>query len=221
MSWQELESEPTEDLIEMMCWKENPDDYRIAENAFTAFFFRFREDVVRKTRTVARNWGYDTDVGDAIAENAFTRFWKNPSTFNSSKCKSLDINRCVRVYLYRIAQNLLADHRKLEDNPPAYTGEEEIMVEFPDLEKMNVPVERLRDMKKMYELINGALERLTPKHKIIYLTYRAFEKDGMKLPRKLLQNLRDELDLTQSTIRVYKKEANEVVETFLKVYGSK
>lgn len=221
MSWQEVANEPTEDLIEMMCWKKNPADYSTAEDAFRAFYFRFIEDIVRKSRVLARNWGYNNDFGDALAEQTLDKLWKNPFTFNTSKCKNLNIERCVRLYLYRIAKNILADHKRLEDNPSVYSGEEVILMEFPDLENMDVPVEKLRDMKKMYELINGALARLTPKHKIIYLTYRAYERDGMNLPRNLLKSLRDELDLTQSTIRVYKKEANEAVETFLKVYGSK
>ena len=41
------------------------------------------------------------------------------------------------------------------------------------------------------------------------------------MPRKLLKDLRTELDLTQSSIRVYKKEANEAVEQYLKLYGTK
>jgi len=37
----------------------------------------------------------------------------------------------------------------------------------------------------------------------------------------LLQALRDELELTQNSIRVYKKEAKAEIETYLKLYGNK
>jgi len=68
------------------------------------------------------------------------------------------------------------------------------------------------------------LDRLSPKHRIIYLTYKHYEhitNDGYKLPRKLLKELRTELDLTQNSVRVYKNEAFNDVETYLKTYGSK
>lgn len=222
MDWKEFENETTEDLLEMIKWRNDSEEYATAENAFKAFFFRFRDDVTKKARVVARNWGYDKDVGDAIAENAFDRFWRKPFTFNASKCKTLDIDRCIRLYLYKIARNLLADHKRLEESGPGpYSGDEELVMEFPDLERMALTNEKLRDLKKLYELIKGAIDRLSPKHKVIYLTYHAYEKEGLKLPRKLLQTLRDELDLTQSTIRVYKKEAFDTVEQYMKVYGSK
>jgi hypothetical protein len=89
---------------------------------------------------------------------------------------------------------------------------------------MNIGKERKAILKERFELIQKALNRFTPKHKMIYLTYKQYEtevKDGHKLPRKLLKKLREELDLTQNTIRVYKKEAFDEIETHLKIYGSK
>ena len=84
-------------------------------------------------------------------------------------------------------------------------------------EKKAVVLDRFEHIKKL-------LDRLSPKHRIIYLTYKQYEqesKEGFKLPRKLLKNLRTELDLTQTTVRIYKNEGFNEVETYLKIYGSK
>ena len=55
--------------------------------------------------------------------------------------------------------------------------------------------------------LNKKISALDEKHRIVYLTYKAYQTSGKKLPRKLLDKLRKRLGLTQSTIRVYKNEA--------------
>ena len=55
---------------------------------------------------------------------------------------------------------------------------------------------------------------LDEKHRIIYLTYKAYQTRGKKLPRTLLDKLRKRLGVTQTTIRVYKKEACELLKDF-------
>lgn len=54
---------------------------------------------------------------------------------------------------------------------------------------------------------NKKLSLLDDKHRIIYLTYKAYELSGKKLPRRLLSKLRKRLGISQTTIRVYKREA--------------
>jgi hypothetical protein len=118
--------------------------------------------------------------------------------------------------LYRIASRLLVDYKKSQNeeaNP--FSGDEEIIRDFPNVENMKMEKNRKAVLKGRFENIQKALDRLTPKHKTIYLTYKQYEsqtKDTFKLPRKLLNDLRTELDLTQSTIRVYKKEAIDIVD---------
>lgn len=95
---------------------------------------------------------------------------------------------------------------------------------FPYLDGMGLGKEKKAFLKARYDLLDAALSRLSPKHKIIYLTYKQYEamtEEGYKLPRQLLKALRDELELTQSTIRVYKNEVFEEVEAYLRIYGSK
>jgi DNA-directed RNA polymerase specialized sigma24 family protein len=220
MAWKDFEKEPTENLIEYIQWQNDPDYLETSKDAFGAFCFRFYTDLIKKCRIVSKNWGYDSERGDELADEALNRFWKYPSAFNKSNCKS-EIDKCVIFYLYRIAQNLLSDHKKTEmgDNYNPYNGDEEIIREFPDIS--GYPYEKKRELKKIYEITQNALARLSPKHKIVYLTYKTHEKDGYKLPRELLKSLRDDLDLTQNSIRIYKNEAFNTVKTYLDIYGSK
>jgi DNA-directed RNA polymerase specialized sigma24 family protein len=220
---QDLNSEATENLLEYIQWKDEPDYTEIAEEAFRVFTFRFQLDLQKKLIPICTNWGYDEQVASELAYHTFERVWKYPK-FDISKAKQKDFDKAVSFYLYGIAGRLLADYKKNQEIENPFKGDEEIIREFPDIDNMGMGKERKAILKERFEHIQKALNRLTPKHKIIYLTYKHYEseiKDGYKLPRKLLKELRTELDLTQNSIRVYKKEAFDVVEKYLKTYGSK
>lgn len=219
MDWRELEDSSTLELIEFIQGREH--FHEAAECALKAFFFRFEGDLIKKCRVVAIKWGYDDITGDILCEQAFEKFWNKAHLFKPQQCKSENLDSCVLFYIYRIAQRLLADRYREEISGIDYTGEEELVLEFPDLENLEIPKEKLKDLKAKALLIDNALGRLSGKHKIIYLTYQTYEKNGKRLPRQLLKKLRDELDLSQNSIRVYKKEAIETVETYLKIYGEK
>ena len=221
MSWQEFEKEPTEDLMEFIRWKEKPEDAEIAKNAFRAFCFRFQKDITHKCRVIAGNWGYNDEVGDIVAERTFQRFWLY-GKFNMAKSTALDIDTGVRLYLYKIAGRELSAYKK-EQSPDfnPYTGDEEIMREFPSIDSKSLSTEKRGELKRIQSIIEKALERLTPKHKIVYLTYKTHQLDGHSMPRPLLKKLREELDLTQSSIQVYKKEAYDTVDEYLNLYGTR
>jgi hypothetical protein len=64
------------------------------------------------------------------------------------------------------------------------------------------------ELKMEYVMaLNNKISKLDEKHRIVYLTYKAYQTRGKKLPRKLLEILRKRLNITQTTIRVYKREA--------------
>lgn len=220
---QDLNNESTENLLEYIQWKDESDYAEIAKEAFRVFTFRFQLDLQKKLIPICTNWGYDEQVASELAYHTFERVWKY-SKFDISKAKQKDFDKAVSFYLYGIAGKLLADYKKNQEIENPFTGDEEIIREFPNIDNMGMGKERKAILKERFEHIQKALNRLTPKHKIIYLTYKQYEseiKDGYKLPRKLLKELRTELDLTQNSIRVYKKEAFDVVEKYLKTYGSK
>lgn len=224
MTCQDLNNEPTDNLLEFIQWKDDPDYTETAKEAFRVFTYRYQLDLHKKLIPICTNWGYDKQVASEIAYGIFEKVWKY-TKFDFSKAKQKDYHTAIIFYLYGIAKRLLADYKKNQDEEPnPFKGDEEIIREFPDVENMSIGAERKAVLKERFEHIQKALDRLTPKHKIIYLTYKQYEaetKEGYKLPRRLLKNMRTELDLRQNSIRVYKDEANKEVETYLKNYGSK
>jgi DNA-directed RNA polymerase specialized sigma24 family protein len=223
-SIQDLNFESTENLLEYIQWKDEPDYTEIAKDAFRVFTFRYQLELLKKLLPICKNWGYDEQVATELAYETFARIWKYPK-FDFSKSKQNDYHRAITLYLFGIAKRLLADYKKSEiEEPNPFTGDEEIIREMPDIEMLEIGKKRKAELKRMYELLNEALARLTPKHKIIYLTYKHYESltnEGFNLPRHLTKKLQDELDLTQNSIRVYKKQAIEAVNTHIKIYGSK
>jgi hypothetical protein len=222
VAWQDFESEETENLIEIIQWKDDATYLETANDAFRAFCFRFQISLMKKIIPICRNWDIDRESAIELGEKVFDRFRKYASNFDKQKCKK-EIDTCVLFFLFRIAQNLLIGFKKEligEDFSP-YSGDEKIIKDFPNIDEIVLRPEKAKELKRIQDIIEKALGRLSPKHKIIYLTYKAHEKDGYKLPRKLLQELRDELDLAQATIRSYKKDSFEIVDTYLNIYGSK
>lgn len=59
--------------------------------------------------------------------------------------------------------------------------------------------------------LDKKMSKLNEKQRVIYLTYKAYQVSGKKLPRRLLDKLRKRLGVTQATIRVYKKQACELL----------
>lgn len=224
MAIQDLNNEPTETLLEYIQWKDDPDYEETAKEAFRVFTFRYQLELSKKLIPICTNWGYDEQVANEIAYKTFDRIWKYPK-FDASKGKQKDYHMTIIFYLFGIAKRLLADHKKSQtEEPNPFTGDEEIIRDFPYIDKLQIGKERKAELVKLYELLNKALSRLSPKHKIIYLTYKQYEDEtrgGYYLPRRLTKALQNELDLTQTSIRIYKKEAIDEVNNYLKIYGSK
>lgn len=217
-----LADETTEDLISYIQWREQPEYAGMAKEAFIAFCHRFRDRVQHTCRVIAENQGYDHNTADKIAETVFERFYKYPH-YNHQKCRSGDIDKCVELYLYKFAARALSDHIHSLHSP--FSGEEIIVTDYPDIENMDAPPERRAQIQKEFEIIKKALDRLSEKHKIIYLTYKQYEfelKGGKHyLPHAFLERLRRFLGISQASVRKYKQEANDKIEEYLNIYGAK
>lgn len=224
---EELAKEPTEDLIEYINWGKQPEYKELAENAFIAFCVRFRDRVQRTCRIIAENRGHDHNAADKIAENVFRRFLKYQK-YNPKKCTLKDRDKCVELYLYRFAQRSLIDYETDLKNP---FKDAQVITEFPDVEdyfdldEEEPTEERKAEIKRKFDIIKLALERLTANHKIIYLTYLPYEailkKGEHYFPREFLKQLREKTGLSQSTVKVYKNQAYNKIDEYLKIYGAK
>ena len=220
IDWESYIQESTEDLIEYIKWKDQHEYKDASKPAFYAFCYRFREELAKKCEIVCKKWNYDKDIALEIVKRTFRRFLKYPN-FRFDKSRAKDFDTGVLIYLLGIAQRELINYYNTDKGKytSPYTGEEQIIKEYPKIDFDKFRPEKRREMQKRFEIIEKALGRLTDKHKIIYLTYQAHEREGYKLPRHLLKKLRDELKLGQATIRYYKFEAINKIEEYLEIYG--
>lgn len=206
---------PSIELLEYISWKkEFPKE---AEKAFTEFCLRFERSVIRKAEIYANKFNYSEIVALELATCTFARVWRYP-TFKLKQARVKNVDKAIVKWMIRILWTQLV---MLKDNDTcAQPEEEEDLSLINDLEALiehtDVDIETRRALRIKLEVIESALNRLTPKHKTIYLTYKAYERQGKNIPRKLSAKLREQLQLTQNSIRVYKKEAVEQVENYIK-----
>lgn len=207
MSWEEFKDYGLQELVEYLQLKDDPEGKAWADSAFANITFRYRKQLlIDCTRMCLKNGFTETDA-EEIANRAFERVYHYPS-FNFKKCRENDIEKCFRFYLLKIARHEFADFITPDD--PPYNGEEKIIETLIDYQR-EYDKETLNSLKDREAQLDKIFAKLSTKHKVIYLTYMLHEKEGRKLPRKLLQELRDYLGLNQISIRVYKKEAVELV----------
>jgi DNA-directed RNA polymerase specialized sigma24 family protein len=207
MNWEELKDENTQDLVEYINSMIDPDYKELGEAAFIVLTFRYREDLIKKCVVLARKWKRDDDDAVELANRVFARFLKYPR-YRHSECVSADVDKCFKRYLYKIADREVIGlfNPKLSN----YDGTEAVIKSLIDPETDYEP-EKLKALIEYEKRLDQIFAQLTPKHKIIYLTYKYYEKEGHNLPGTLLAELRETLGLSQSTLRIYKKEAIELV----------
>ena len=138
---------------------------------------------------------------------AFAKVWKYPS-FDPEKSRCKNIRQGILIWLKRIATSQLYDYVKT-NVCAQQTSEEDLSVIEDATSFVDLCIgDRDPEEKLTYvRALENRISCLGEKHRIIYLTYKAYYSVGKNLPRKLLKNLRNRLNLTQETIRVYKMEA--------------
>lgn len=216
-----FESMPGQELIEVMSWK---GDYpREAEMAFNAFCSRYEKALIQKAEIYCLKFGYNEVDALLVANCTFARVWKYP-TFSIKKSKSKNIDNAILLWMIRImyTQIILLG----EKNTCAEPSQEEDLSIISDVDELvqfcvGDDLESKKDLKSKLEIIDRAMLGLSNKHKIIFLTYKAYEESGRNIPRSVSKKLQSQLELTQNSIRVYKKVANEHLLNYLEHNGSR
>lgn len=204
-NWKQFEKVETQTLIKYI--QEKAFNEKEQDDVLLALIFRFRDGLVKTLEIICNSRGYGEDVAYTTADNTFIKF-ATTKNFNAQKCTTKSIDKCFKLYLNKIARNLLADYYRnivRESKGLCYTGNEEIITSLPGIgERLLSPIDKA---------IHCVLRNLPHEELVVYLTYRRYEKKGTKLPRKLQESLRMYLGgKTQSTIRSYKKRAFDKVE---------
>lgn len=216
---EDIKNSSSADLIDYIALK--TDFPKEAKEAFEVFCLRFQSDVLQKAEIVCSKWDYNEVVALDIASCTFERVWKYP-TFNLAKAKASNQDQAIRFWLFKIVQTQLANFHN-NDTCHEPTEEEDLSVINTTDELIDYTcsgnVEAKKDLRKKMEFVDKGLSLLGKKHKIIYLTYRAYEKPRKRVPRPVLEKLRTQLGLTQSSVKVYKNEAYEIMDKYIRKYG--
>jgi len=217
--WHNFEKCPTIELIKQIQKRKDPNETCSSESAFHAFVFRFEPELIKKSEVICANWGFNTEETIEIVQNVFAKFWKYPK-FDLDKKKEQNIDKAVLFYLYGIAKNEIRDYfnKKNGLKLSPYDGSEQIVYDLPFLENQEDYDIGYQSSNIRLRAVKAAFETLSEKHKIIYLTYISHERSGRKLPRPLLNKMREELGINQATIRSYKKDIFDKVEEYINIY---
>lgn len=211
----DFEKMPSVELLEYISFKEEfPTE---AQSAFVQFCYRFSKYLKRKSEIYCNKYGYSEVVALEIANCTFARVWKYP-TFDKEKSKTKDLDKGILLWMYRILYTQIIKYG--EENNCAEPTEEEDLSLVNDaeglVERLNIEnIESKRDVLAKLKTIESALTQLTEKHRIIYFTYRAYQKEGKKVPRTITGLLRKKLSLTQKSVNTYYGDANRHVTNYL------
>ncbi|HEY0655469.1 MAG TPA: hypothetical protein VGD65_20180 [Chryseosolibacter sp.] len=208
--WKRFESYKTEDLIRLFQNRKTSEADR--DDAFCALVLRFREDVLKKTEIIASGFKHSATVAEIVTDNTFEAYFKK-GQFKFDKAAKASIDDSFKIYLYGIARNELVNyHRKQKriKEGKFSDGKEQIITDLPQISVATLDNEG----RVKFEVIQS----LPYSHRVIYLTYSAYEKLGCNLPKKLQQDLREHLGgIKQVTVRTYKKEACDRIDEALKI----
>ncbi len=212
------------ELLEYVSLKDEFHDE--AEMAFCVFRDRYQRDILQKSEILCSKFEYNEAIAFLVATCTFDKVWKNAHTFSMKKANTKNIDKAILLWMYKIlfTQILLF---KDKDTCAQPTKEEDLsLIETVDgLIKVYAPedLEKQKELKENLSFLERVLQGLSPKHRIIYFTYLAYKPEKDKnIPRSVSNKLQKQLELTQASIRVYRKEATDLVNNYTnKVNGNK
>lgn len=208
--WKRFETYETEDLIRLFQNRKSSEPDR--DDAFCALVLRFREDVLKKTEIISSRFRHSPTVAEIVTDKTFEAYLKK-GEFKFDKAAKASIDDSFKIYLYGIARNELVNYyrkqKRIKDGKYS-DGTEQIITDLPEISMANLNVRgRIK-----FEVIQA----LPYSHRVIYLTYSAYEKLGCNLPKKLQQEIREHLGgIKQVTVRTYKKEACDKIVEALRI----
>ena len=223
LNWAKHDEIPTQDLVELISWRD-PDDIEnddLAKKAAAVFFDRFRIKVSNKCEILCARWNQPLQTAEMLLEETFGKFFEG-NKFDISKASTSDYDKAIELYLYRTAFNSLIDHyrRSISKYASRYTGEEQIIRDFHELSIVSGKVETTKKLQDKLWLLERALEHFDWKHRLIYLSYmNAGVAEEEYPPRHLTKQIREVTGLTQRSVRVYKKAVTDQVKIIMNIYA--
>lgn len=181
--------------------------------AFQTFCAKYEIRLNRLVEIQCAKLGYSAGIAFKAVECTFARVRRYP-TFDKKKSKTKNIDNAIVLWLNKIAYTQVLKFKNGNECAEVNTDEDLAVVidatGFYDVvSKRQYMSKEEKDNKIQW--LNAKLASMEEKHRIVLLTYLAYESQGKKLPRSLTLKLRTQLNLEQNSIRVYKKEALEAL----------
>ena len=200
-----------EELIKIMADKSRSE--MEIDAAFQTFCAKYEMRLNRLVEIQCAKLGYSAEIAFKAVECTFARVRRYP-TFDKKKSKTKNIDNAIVLWLNKIAYTQVLKFKNGNECAEVNTDEDLAVVidatGFYDVvSKRQYMSEEEKDNKIQW--LNAKLASMEEKHRIVLLTYLAYESQGKKLPRSLTLKLRTQLNLEQNSIRVYKKEALEAL----------
>lgn len=202
------------DLLLYISWKdEYPEE---AQAAFNEFCLRFDQDLLKHTEIRCGKRKLSETVALDIVQCTFARVWKYPS-YNHKKSNAKTIENGIKRWLCGIVFTQMINYSK---NGTCHEPDKEsdlsliyTLDEFVDASTTDYESRKL--IKEKVSIIDSAIDSLSEKHRIIFLTYKLYTHEGNNIPRVVSKKLQEELGLVSASIRKYKEQANKQVANFL------
>lgn len=208
--WLVTDDTSTEMLIKLFKDPTAPQSER--ERAFIFLTYRFRGDVLKKCEVLCKRFKHDVSTAEMIADKTFESFARK-GAFDESKGNGKNYNESFLLYLLSIAENELINYyREIQRkaNSP-YDGSEEIICDLDYIDPQKLKKLNLK-ARVGYKIVS----ELPADKRTIFLTYNTHQRNGFKMPRKLLDALRLKLNLKQNTIHAYLKEVRDSINMAIK-----
>lgn len=196
-----------EELMNIMADKYRNEDEKDA--AFQMFCVKYEKRLNNLVEVLCQKFGYSSEIAFKAVECTFARIRRYPS-FCMKKSTSKNVDNAIILWLNKIAytqvlkfKNSMECAEIRDDDDLAVVNDATGFYEV--VSKKQYMSEEEKDDKIRW--LNDKLASMEEKHRIVLLTYLAYETQGKRLPRSLTLKLRTQLNLTQDSIRVYKKEA--------------
>lgn len=221
LDWSKPDTISTLELIEYISWKGQGDaeTEEAGKRAFGIFYGRFSKDLSQKCEILCSRYRYDSSVALELLEKTFSKFI-NLNKFNIAKCKTKDVDLCVKLYLFQIAKFSLIDIYRERTGLRGYDKYNHygLVHEIEEMDAFQNGIPSIGKLRDAYELLTHALSGLSEKQKLIYLTYKNAGKLKGEQSKHLLSLLSEATGLSKGTIRSYDNRAKEIVEAISKVY---
>lgn len=181
--------------------------------AFQTFCAKYERRLNRLVEGQCAKLGYSAEIAFKAVECAFARVRRYP-TFKKEKSKSGNVDNAIVIWLNKIAYTQVLKFKDKGECADVNADEDLAVINdatgFYEVALQSQYMSN-EEKEKRIQWLNVKLAGMEEKHRIVLLTYLAYGSQGKNLPRSLTRKLRTQLNLEQSTIRVYKKEALEAL----------